>query len=205
MSEEKMLDAVQAALDDHGIDDRVEAVGQFNPRGHTGGGFAGGLIGGDVGAWPAAWATRWGPSAATSAGTRAADATSGLPAWMLVGVSAANVYGFAGRSRSAEPTDLVFQVPRDRIEVKVHQRVNVRVLELIDESTGSRIELRGQPAAAHALEGRDRPPEGLRGPCAGSNAGFWLQSNHRTGLPGRKTHRRVTALSSRRPFTCCRS
>ena len=37
----------------------------------------------------------------------------------------------------------MFQVPRDRIEVKVHQRVNVRVLELIDESTGSRIELEG--------------------------------------------------------------
>jgi hypothetical protein len=53
------------------------------------------------------------------------------------------VYGFAGRSRSKEPTELVFQVPRERIEAKVHQRVNVRILELIDESTGSRIELEG--------------------------------------------------------------
>ena len=62
---------------------------------------------------------------------------------MLVGVSATNVYGFAGRSRRAEPSDLVFQVPREGLTVKVHQRVNVRVLELIDESSGSRIELEG--------------------------------------------------------------
>ena len=118
-------------------------MGQFNPRGHTGGGFAGSLIGGDVGGVAGSLGDAVGTAAGYSAGTRAADATSGLPAWMLVGISAANVYGFAGKSRSAEPTDLVFQVPRDRIEVKVHQRVNVRVLELIDESTGSRIELEG--------------------------------------------------------------
>ena len=143
MSEEKMLEAVQAALDDRGIDDRLEAVGQFNPRGHTGGGFAGGLIGGDVGGVAGSLGDAVGTAAGYAAGTRAAGAASGLPDWMLVGVSPTTVYGFAGRSRSKEPTDLVFQVPRDRIEVKVHQRVNVRVLELIDDSTGSRIELEG--------------------------------------------------------------
>jgi hypothetical protein len=143
MSEEKMLEAVQAALDDRGIDDRLEAVGQFNPRGHTGGGFAGGLIGGDVGGVAGNLGDAVGTVAGYAAGTRAADAASGLPEWMLVGVSETKVYGFAGRSRSKEPTELVFQVPRDRIEVKVHQRVNVRVLELIDDSTGSRIELEG--------------------------------------------------------------
>ena len=143
MSEEKMLEAVQAALDDRGIDDRLEAVGQFNPRGHTGGGFAGGMIGGDVGGVAGSLGDAVGTAAGYAAGTRAAGAASGLPDWMLVGVSTTTVYGFAGRSRSREPTDLVFQVPRDRIEVKVHQRVNVRVLELIDDSTGSRIELEG--------------------------------------------------------------
>jgi hypothetical protein len=143
MSEEKMLDAVQAALGDHGIEDKLEAVGQFNPRGHTGGGFAGGLIGGDVGGVAGSLGDAVGTVAGYAAGTRAADATSGLPEWMLVGVSATTVYGFAGRSRSKEPSELVFQVPRDRIEVKVHQRVNVRVLEPIDDSTGSRIELEG--------------------------------------------------------------
>ena len=143
MSEEKMLEAVQAALDDHGIEDKLEAVGQFNPRGHTGGGFAGGFIGGDIGGVAGSLGDAVGTVAGYAAGTRANDAASGLPDWMLVGVSEANVYGFAGRSRSKEPTELVFQVPRERIEVKVHQRVNVLVLELIDESTGSRIELEG--------------------------------------------------------------
>ena len=143
MSEEKMLEAVQAALDDHGIEDKLEAVGQFNPRGHTGGGFAGGFIGGDIGGVAGSLGDAVGTVAGYSAGTRANDAASGLPDWMLVGVSESNVYGFAGRSRSKEPTELVFQVPRDRIEAKVHQRVNVRILELIDESTGSRIELEG--------------------------------------------------------------
>jgi hypothetical protein len=143
MSEDKMLEAVQAALGDQGIDDQLEAVGQFNPRGHTGGGFAGGLIGGDIGGVAGSLGDAVGTVAGYSAGTRAADATSGLPEWMLIGVSATAVYGFAGRSRSKEPTDLVFQVPRERLEVKVHQRVNVRVLELIDDSTGSRIELEG--------------------------------------------------------------
>ena len=38
---------------------------------------------------------------------------------------------------------LVFRVPRADLEVKVHQRVNVRILELIDSTTGSRIELEG--------------------------------------------------------------
>jgi hypothetical protein len=62
---------------------------------------------------------------------------------MLIGVTATTVYGFAGRSRRKEPTDLVFQVPRSGLTAKVHQRVNVRVLELIDEASGSKIELEG--------------------------------------------------------------
>jgi hypothetical protein len=34
-------------------------------------------------------------------------------------------------------------MPRERTEVKVHKRVNVRVLELIDEVSGARVELEG--------------------------------------------------------------
>jgi hypothetical protein len=62
---------------------------------------------------------------------------------MLVGVSATTVYGFAAPTRHDEPTALAFQVPRDGLTAKVHQGVNVRVLELIDEASGSRIELEG--------------------------------------------------------------
>jgi hypothetical protein len=53
------------------------------------------------------------------------------------------VYGFAAPTRHSEPTALVFQVPRTALTVKVHQRVNVRVLELTHGTSGSRIELEG--------------------------------------------------------------
>ena len=36
---------------------------------------------------------------------------------------------------------MLFAVPREGLTAKVHKRVNVRVLELVDEETGSRIEL----------------------------------------------------------------
>jgi hypothetical protein len=38
---------------------------------------------------------------------------------------------------------MVFKAERAGLEVKVHQRVNVRVLELIHPESGSRIELEG--------------------------------------------------------------
>jgi hypothetical protein len=36
MAEQHMIDAVQAALEREGIDDKVEQVGQFEPRGNVG-------------------------------------------------------------------------------------------------------------------------------------------------------------------------
>jgi hypothetical protein len=62
---------------------------------------------------------------------------------MLVGVSASSVYGFAAPTRHDEPTALAFQAARSGITAKVHPGVNVRVLELIDDASGSRIELEG--------------------------------------------------------------
>jgi hypothetical protein len=84
-----------------------------------------------------------GTGAGALAGMRAADARSGLPDQMLIGVSETTVYGFAAPTRHSEPTALAFQVPRAGVTAKVHQRVNVRVLELIDDASGSRIELEG--------------------------------------------------------------
>jgi hypothetical protein len=69
------------------------------------------------------------------------DAATGLPERMVVGASATTVYGFAGNR--AHPKGLAFQVPRAGLEAKVHQRVNVRVLELIETQSGSRLELEG--------------------------------------------------------------
>jgi hypothetical protein len=138
-----MVELVQDALRERGIDDEIIAVGQFNPRGHTGGLFAGGLLGGDAGSGLGSLGESVGVGAGSLAGMRAADASSGLPSDMLVGVSETTIYGFAARTRHDEPTDLTFRVARSGITAKVHQRVNVRVLELIDDESGSRIELEG--------------------------------------------------------------
>jgi hypothetical protein len=143
MSEQQMVDLVQGALAARGVDDEVLAAGQFYPRGHTGGMFAGGLAGSEAGGLLGQAAEAAGEAAGTLAGAHAADARSGLPAAMLVGVSATMVYGLAAPTRHSEPTALVFQIARAGLTVQVHQRLNVRVLELIDTGSGSRIELEG--------------------------------------------------------------
>jgi len=143
VSEDTMIAIVQRALDDRGIEDEVSAVGEFNPRGHTGGLFAGGMLGGEGGKALGGIGEAVGVGIGSIAGMHAADAASGLPERMLIGVSGTTVYGFAERTRHDEPTVLLFQVPRAGLTVNVHSRVNVRVLELIDGASGSRIELEG--------------------------------------------------------------
>jgi hypothetical protein len=143
MSEEQMVSLVQGALAERGITDEVLAAGQFNPRGHSGGMFAGGLAGSEAGGLAGEAGEAVGLGLGSIAGMRAADARSGLPSSMLIGVSATMVYGFAAASRRSEPTSLVFQIPRAGLTVKVHQRVNVRVLELIENASNARIELEG--------------------------------------------------------------
>ena len=143
MSEEKMASAVQEALRERGVEDEVIAAGQFNPRGHSGGMFVGGLAGDTAGGIAGNVGSALGTVAGIGAGEAAADAATGLPAFMLVGVTANAVYGFAGRSRSKPPTELVFEVDRSDLEAKVHQRADVRVLELVHRGDGSAIELEG--------------------------------------------------------------
>jgi hypothetical protein len=138
-----MEELVQEALAARGINDEVVAVGEFNPRGHSGGMFAGGLAGDAAGGLLGEAGSAAGLGVGSLAGMHSADARSGLPETMLVGVSATMVYGFAAPTRRSEPTALVLQVPRAGLTAKVHQRVNVRVLELIDTDSGSRIELEG--------------------------------------------------------------
>jgi hypothetical protein len=143
MSEERMVEIVGEALSSLGIEDTVVAVGEFYPRGHTGAGFAGGLIGSDAGGALGSLGDSVGTAGGYLAGTHAHDAATGLPDKMLVGVSDTTVYGFAEHTRHTAPGELVFRMPREGLEAKVHQRVNVRVLELIDSESGSRIELEG--------------------------------------------------------------
>ncbi|HEU0023713.1 MAG TPA: hypothetical protein VFQ12_03740 [Thermoleophilaceae bacterium] len=140
-AEEHIVELVQRALGREGIDDELIAAGQFFPRGHTGGAFVGGLLGSEVGGGLAGSVATAGGALA---GMHAADAASTLPERMLVGVSATTVYGFdTHREHEREPTTLIFRLERDGLDVRVHQRVNVRVLELIDEASGSAVELEG--------------------------------------------------------------
>ena len=62
---------------------------------------------------------------------------------MLLCVTATAVYGFAVTSRASEAGPLVFALHRDDLTVQVHQRVNVRILELIQSSTGAKIQVEG--------------------------------------------------------------
>lgn len=138
-----MIELAQAALDHFGIDDTVEAVGQFAPRGQSGAMFAGGMVGGDVGGAAGDLVGGLGIGAGVAAGRAASSASSGLPPTVMVAASASTVYGMHARTRRREPDSILFAVPRVGLTVTVHQRVNVRVLELIHEQTGARIELEG--------------------------------------------------------------
>jgi hypothetical protein len=62
---------------------------------------------------------------------------------MLVAVTSTHVCGWAQKHRNTEADGLVFRIPRNDLEIKVHRRVNVRILELIEPSSGARIELEG--------------------------------------------------------------
>lgn len=138
MNEHEMLERVQVALVAAGVEDQVTAAAIFLPRGHFGGAFAGGLIGGDI------VGGGIGAAGGALAGMKAVDAASNMPERCVVGVSATRVYGFdSERGHGGRvPTRLVFSVDRESIEVKVHQRFNVRVLELIHQD-GTTIELEG--------------------------------------------------------------
>ena len=100
------------------------------------GSSVGDAVGGSVG-------SAIGLGAGVLGGRAAGRAYSGLPAHLLVAVSDTMVYGLQARTRHSEPEALVFGLPRSAVTATVHQRVNVRVLELIRDDTGARIELEG--------------------------------------------------------------
>src|SRR4051794_24175215 len=120
MSEEQMVKVVNEALTSAGIENTAIVAGEFNPRGHSGAGFAGGLIGGDIGDAIGSPAAGIGTVGGYVAGTHAHDAASGLPERTVVAVSETTIYGFAGNR--AHPKALSFRLPRDGLEAKVHQR-----------------------------------------------------------------------------------
>jgi hypothetical protein len=143
MSEEQMVQSIEGALTVLGVHEEVEAAGEFQPRGHTGSMFAGGLIGDSLTSGFGGLADSVGTVGGAIAAGHIHDASSGLPDWMLVGVTPTHVCGFAASHPRRHAGALVFRLPRESLEVKVHQRVNVRVLELIETATGANIQLEG--------------------------------------------------------------
>jgi hypothetical protein len=138
-----MVQSIETALAQLGVPEEVEAAGEFQPRGHTGSMFAGGFIGDAIGGSLGGVGDSIATVGGAIGGAKIHDAASGLPEWMIVGVTPTQVCVFAAARRRREAGALVFRVPRAQLDVKVHQRVNVRVLELIDSDTGARIELEG--------------------------------------------------------------
>ena len=105
--------------------------------------FAGGLVGDEVGKPLGSVGDSVGTVGGALAGAHGVARSRGLPPAMVVGVSERWVYGFAGRSRSKVPNELVFRLPRAGLTVSVGQRVNVRTLTLVGGDETTRVELEG--------------------------------------------------------------
>ena len=143
MSEESWLSQSQAVVTATGVSDELKAVGEFYPRGHIGGLFIGGLIGGAAGDAFGSAGELVGDAAGAMIGMHAADKASGLPSRVFVAVSDSAIYLLDGEFEPrAEPHQVIGALKRSDVTVKVHQRVNVRVVELLD-ANGSKVELEG--------------------------------------------------------------
>jgi len=106
---------------------------------------AGAAAGGDLVhgvAGLAATATAAGIAIGERAG-RAADRSVEVPRWTVLAVSASRIYAFAGEGHglAVRPVGLFAVLERGRVVTRVHQRVGVRVLEIIDADTRERPEL----------------------------------------------------------------
>ncbi len=142
MREQKLVDLAAERLAEQGIAEEVLAAGIFNPRGHTGAMFAGGFAGDEAGSAAGGLGGSIGTVGGAVAGARLHDAASGLPSWLVLAVTPTAVVGF-DTDRRRRPTRAIFRLERSRLEARVHQRLNVRVLELVDRDAGTSVELEG--------------------------------------------------------------
>ncbi len=144
MNEEELVHRVGETLAEHGVQEEVLAAGIFFPRGHTGSMFVGGFAGDSVGGALGDLASSVGTVGGAIGGAKAHDAASGLPERIVVAVTPSAVLGFDSvRDQGRRPTEIVFNVARAGLTAKVHQRVNVRILELVDDATGASVQLEG--------------------------------------------------------------
>ena len=142
MNEQELIERTSAVLAEHGAGEDVQAAGIFNPRGHTGSMFAGGFLGDGVAGTAGGLVSAIGTVGGALAGAKVHDAATGLPEWLVLAVTPASVVGFDTDSRR-RPTRPIFRFERSELETKVHQRVNVRILELIHKESGATVQLEG--------------------------------------------------------------
>ncbi|MGX7677281.1 hypothetical protein ACSMXN_00120 [Jatrophihabitans sp. DSM 45814] len=145
MSNTGLTERSQDAVQRSGYNETVIAAGIFFPRGHTAGAFAGGLVGGSIGDAVGGIAGGVGAMGGALAGRRVADATSGLPQRTVIAVTEKSVFGFdsARVGNVRQPTTMLFHIDRHDLVTRIHQRVNVRVLELHDQALNTTIEIEG--------------------------------------------------------------
>jgi hypothetical protein len=142
VKEQELVDRVAGLLGAHGVHEQVLAAGIFNPRGHSGAMFAGGLAGDSAGGTLGTLAGSIGTAGGALAGARLHDVASGLPEWLVVAVTSTFVFGFDTDQRR-RPTRALFRLERSRLDTTIHQRINVRILELTDPETGATVQLEG--------------------------------------------------------------
>jgi hypothetical protein len=142
MNEQELIERTTEVLAENGAPEPVEAAGVFNPRGHTGSMFAGGFLGDGIAGAAGDLVSAVGTVGGAIGGAKVHDATTGLPEWLVVAVTPTSVVGFDTdkRRRPARP---IFRFERSELETKVHQRVNVKILELIHKETGASVQLEG--------------------------------------------------------------
>jgi hypothetical protein len=144
MTDEELVRRVGEVLAENGVDADVLAAGMFFPRGHSGSMFAGGLAGDSAGGSSGGIGGSVGTAGGALAGAKVNDAASGLPERIVVAVTDSTVFGFDSvRDHGRRPKEVLFELPRERLTSKVHQRVNVRILELVDNTTGASVQLEG--------------------------------------------------------------
>ncbi len=144
MTEEELVRRVGEVLAEQGVETEVLAAGIFFPRGHTGSMFVGGFAGDSAGGALGGMGGSVGAAGGAVAGAKLHDAASGLPERMVVAVTPTAVLGFDSvRDHGRRPTAMLFNVPREQLTANVHQRVNVRILELVDNDTGASVQLEG--------------------------------------------------------------
>ncbi len=140
MNERVLVSQAQEVV---GQDDVLLAAGVFQPRGTQAGVGGGAAVGGGLARGVAGMALT---AAGIAVGGLAGQTAAGdlpTPRWTVLAVSAERIYGLTGHGEgfAIRPGEVFAVLRRDEVETRVHERVGVRVLEIIENGTGAALEL----------------------------------------------------------------